>query len=143
MIYGAVSRLVTICHHNATGAATRPAAGSAGEQCAQQPGRRRAVREQLIVHRALATRARRRELGGQVGHLGVPDVVGRQLGGGEQRAAPLAGRLAVFLVAAAGHEGHRLGLGHAVPVHRTSRMVLMIIARRILTTLCPDVLTEM
>jgi hypothetical protein len=52
MIYGAVSQLVTICHHSATVRPAPPVAGSADEQRAQQPGGRGAVREQLIVHRA-------------------------------------------------------------------------------------------
>ena len=66
---------------------------------------------------SLASRPVLAQLGGQVGDLGVADVVGGQLGRGELRAAPLARRLALLLEAALGHQRHRLRLGHPVGVH--------------------------
>ena len=59
------------------------------QQLAQQPDRRGAVGEHAVVGGALG-QAAPPQVGGQVGDLGVADVVGRQLGRGEQRAAPLA-----------------------------------------------------
>ena len=71
------------------------------QQRPQEPGRRGAVGQHLVVPvtdgKAGLGGA---EVDGQVGDFGVADVVGGQLGRGQQRAAPLAGRLAFLLVAA-------------------------------------------
>ena len=55
MIYGALSYLTCMCHRTETRGA-RPARDSGQQQGAQQPGRRRAVREHLVMHGALARR---------------------------------------------------------------------------------------
>ena len=76
------------------------------------------MREHTVVDlRLRRVRLDRPQLTGQVGDFGEPDVVGGQLGRGEQDAAPFACSLAILLVSAPGHQRHGLGFGHAVPVH--------------------------
>src|SRR5450755_698745 len=84
----------------------------------QVPGRRVAVAQNRVMHlpfRPAGVRAA--DPPNDVGDLSCPDEVGRQLGAGEQRAPPLAGRLTLFLVPTPGHQGHRFGFAEAVAMH--------------------------